>query len=164
MSESRKYLPFSKGCFVCGQDNPAGLRTRFFVEDDKVKARLYADDHHCGYETVIHGGIVAAALDECMAWAATCRMGYMTVTGELKVRYIKRSPSRTPLWVEAWVTRETKRLALTEAQLVDEEGIVYARAEGRFVPISREETLYVDDNLVYSGEEQRLFDRLRETA
>jgi uncharacterized protein (TIGR00369 family) len=164
VSDERKYLPCSDGCFVCGQENPAGLRTRFFIEGDKVKAPLYADTHHCGYETVIHGGVVAAALDECMAWAATWRMGYMTVTGELKVRYIKRSPSRTPLWVEAWVTKEGKRLAQTEARLVDEEGIEYARAEGRFVPISRDETLYVDDRLVYTGGEIRLFDGLRETV
>ena len=32
----RRYLPNSTGCFVCGEDNPAGLRTRFFVEDGIV--------------------------------------------------------------------------------------------------------------------------------
>ena len=38
------------------------------------------------------GGVVAAALDESMAWAAARAMGRMCVTGDLHVRYLSRVP------------------------------------------------------------------------
>lgn len=158
---NRKYLPNSKTCFVCGEDNVSGLQTRFYVEDDRVKMPLNAVEHHCGYENTVHGGVVAAALDECMGWAAARAIERMCVTAELTVRYIERVPVAPDLTVEAEVKRAHRRMVQTEARLVDSGGNVLARAEGRFLPLSSEETLAVDDALLYRGGEERVFDTLR---
>lgn len=166
MNEStseKTYLPNSKSCFVCGEDNASGLRTRFYVEDGAVKMPLTAVEHHCGYENTVHGGIVAAALDECMGWAAARAIQRMCVTAELTVRYIERVPVAPDLVVHAEVTRAHKRMVNAEARIVDSTGKVFARAEGRFLPLSSEETLRVDDALLYRGGEERVFDGLRET-
>lgn len=160
-TENRNYLPNSKTCFVCGEDNASGLRTRFYVEGDLVKMPLTAVEHHCGYENTVHGGIVAAALDECMGWAAARAIERMCVTAELTVRYIERVPVSPDLTVEAEVTRKHRRMVQTEARIVDGGGKVLARAEGRFLPLSPEETLEVDDALLYRGGEERVFDGLR---
>lgn len=157
----KAYLPRSEECFVCGKDNPAGLNTRFYVEDGMVKMRLRARGHHCGYEGVVHGGVVAAALDETMAWAATQAMERMCLTGELTVRYLKPTPAGRDLTVAAEATDSNRRMTRTRARLEDADGVVYARAEGRFLPMTVEDTLYVDDNLLYEGGEVRPFDRLR---
>ena len=45
----RVFLPNSKTCFVCGEENAAGLKTRFFVENGIVKTILKPEHHHCGY-------------------------------------------------------------------------------------------------------------------
>lgn len=161
MSNHKQYLPNSKSCFVCGEDNASGLRTRFYVENERVKMPLTAVDHHCGYENTVHGGIVAAALDECMGWAAARAITRMCVTAELTVRYVDRVPVARDLTVEAHVTRAHRRMVNTEARIVDESGKVYARAEGRFLPLSEDETLEVDDMLLYRGGEERVFDGLR---
>lgn len=160
---NRSYLPNSKTCFVCGEDNASGLRTRFYVEDGLVKMPLTAVEHHCGYENTVHGGVVAAALDECMGWAAARAIERMCVTAELTVRYIERVPVSPDLTVEAAVTRTHRRMVQTEARIVDGGGKVLARAEGRFLPLSPQETLEVDDALLYRGDEERVFDGLRES-
>lgn len=164
MSESateKQYLPNSKSCFVCGEENASGLKTRFYVEDDRVKMPLTVVDHHCGYENTVHGGIVAAALDECMGWAAARAIERMCVTAELTVRYIERVPVDRDLTVSAWVTRSHRRMVSAEALIESGDGTVFARASGRFLPLSEEETLAVDDALIYRGGEERVFDGLR---
>jgi uncharacterized protein (TIGR00369 family) len=157
----KKFLPNSTGCFVCGEDNHAGLQVRFFVEDGIVKMPFHVGKQHCGYPGVAHGGIIAAALDECMGWAAARAIQRMCVTGELTVRYIDRAPIETPLEVCAEAVRAHRRIVHTSAQLIDATGKVYARAEGRFLPLSVEESLKVDNVLLYRGGEERIFDALR---
>jgi len=154
-------LPISTHCFICGKDNPAGLKSKFFVKDDVVILPLSATQHHCGYPDKVHGGVIAAALDECMGWAAARSIKRMCLTGELKVRYLRPVPVKEGLAVHAETVSAHRRMAHTRAVLKDEEGTEYARAEGKFVPLSAEDTLFVDDHLVYEGHEERVFDSLR---
>src|SRR5579864_3726600 len=53
-------------CFVCGQRNPFGLHLVFRVEGDSVVADFQPREEHQGFPGVIHGGIVAAVLDEAL--------------------------------------------------------------------------------------------------
>jgi len=159
---TRKTLPLSPSCFVCGTNNPAGLQGRFYVEDDTVCMPLTIREHHCGYPDMAHGGIVASALDECMAWAATRALGLMCVTGKLSIRYLKPAPAKEVLQVRATVRKANKRIAYAEAVLVDGADVTYARSEGSFVPLTPEQTLEIDDHLIYSGNEERVFDHLRQ--
>lgn len=133
----RTYLPNSEGCFVCGHKNPAGLRTRFYVDDGMVKTPLTADTHHCGYENVVHGGITATVLDECMGWAAARAIGRMCLTAELTLRYLKPIPQDRSMTVCARVDRNNKLLAYVDGQIVDEAGEVFVRARGSFTPCPR---------------------------
>jgi len=160
--DQKRFLPNSKTCFVCGEDNASGLRTRFYVEGDDVKMPLTAVEHHCGYENTVHGGVVAAALDECMGWAAARAIQRMCVTAELTVRYIERVPVDRDLTVSARVLQSHRRMVSAEAEIADGAGAVFARANGRFLPLSEDETLQVDDALIYRGGEERVFDGLRD--
>ena len=160
-TDDKTYLPYSRHCFVCGEDNAAGLQTRFYVEDGVVKTPLTAQVHHCGYANVVHGGVVTAALDECMGWAAARAIQRMCVTAELTVRFLTPIPRDGAFTVCAEVTASHRRLVRVQGVIVDEDGKVYVRGEGAFVPLSAEDTLVVDDNLVYRGGEERVFDGLR---
>lgn len=160
-TERIAYLPNSSWCFVCGEENQAGLKTRFYVEDEKVKARLSPREHHCGYRNVVHGGVVAAILDECMGWAASRAIRRMCVTAELTIRYIHNLPGDEEMTVVTEVEKSNKRLVLTQGYIVDSAGKEYARAAGKFTPLTADETLAVDDELLYRGGEERLFDELR---
>ncbi|MBW7863238.1 MAG: PaaI family thioesterase [Candidatus Hydrogenedentes bacterium] len=155
-------LPVSKHCFICGEENGAGLQGRFYVEGDTVKIPVSAKEQHCGYPGVVHGGVVAALLDECMGWAAARAIGRMCVTGEMTVRYLKNVPPDPALTVEAEVTKAHRRMVHTTARIVGPDGTRYATAEGKFLPLSVEYTLAVDDGMVYKDGEERVFEALRQ--
>ena len=162
MTDNNKiYLPFSRYCFICGDENHAGLQTRFYVEDGKVKTKISPQDHHCGYKDVVHGGIVAAILDECMGWAAARPVERMCVTAELTVRYILAVPQDRELTVITEVEKANRRIVYTKGEILDDDGTQFATATGKFLPMSAEDTLEVDDVLVYEGGEERIFDALR---
>lgn len=165
MGESEKVmLPNSDWCFVCGEENEAGLQTRFYIEDGLVKARLKPRAHHCGFKGVIHGGIVASILDETMGWAAAVAINRMCLTGEMTVRYISKVPDDRELICITDVKKSNKRIVYTIGELLDDEGTKYASATAKFTPLTETETLEVDDMLIYRGGEVRLFDELRAQA
>lgn len=163
MSEgnNRQYLPNSTWCFVCGEDNHAGLQTRFFIEDDYVRTILKPQMYHCGYKNVVHGGIVAAILDETMGWAAARAIGLMCYTGELTIRYVKHVPADRDSIVSAEVVKAGRRMAIIKGTLHSEDGEVFAHAEAKFLPMSAEETAIVDGMLLYKGDEVRMFEHLK---
>ena len=55
----------SRTCFVCGVDNPFGLHMNFYsTGPGEVTASYIASKEYQSYPGVLHGGIVAAILDE----------------------------------------------------------------------------------------------------
>ena len=161
MCDKPVYLPNSRSCFVCGEENIAGLQLRFYVENNQVKTRFQPKPHHCGYHNVLHGGVVAALLDETIAWAANRALARMTVTGELKIRYRKPVPGDRTMFVIAEITKANRRIAYGKGVVLDQDGQEYASAEGSFLPLSVEETLVIDEHLLYRGGEERVFDSLK---
>ena len=57
--------PNSRMCFICGLENPVGLHLHIYeTETEIVESSYVAPPHFQGYPGVVHGGIVAAILDE----------------------------------------------------------------------------------------------------
>jgi acyl-coenzyme A thioesterase PaaI-like protein len=58
-------------CFVCGQDNPKGLKiqVRYLEAEMTAETELFLPREYQGWADVIHGGILATLLDEMMAHA-----------------------------------------------------------------------------------------------
>lgn len=144
IATEKEYLPHSSGCFLCGDENPCGVRLKFFVEDGEVRARITLPRHVNGYRNVAHGGVLAALLDESMGWAATVFGGSqrMYLTGELTVKYIAPVPVGEEIEVRSRLVRDAGRIAYGEGELVSG-GEVRVRARGKFLPMSRESTAEV---------------------
>jgi len=84
-------FPIYPGCPVCGDPavNRATLAVRWSWDTDqrRVIGRFTPGPDHAGYAGRLHGGILSALLDECMAWAcAVERHGYC-LTGNLQIRF-----------------------------------------------------------------------------
>jgi len=120
------------GCFACGQANPIGLRLRFAADGDGIRAEFTPGPHYQGYAGVVHGGIVAAALDDAMANLFHMR-GRETVTARLEVRYRREAPIGQRLIVTAAIVRERGRVFAAEALLALPDGTRLAEARGTFV-------------------------------
>jgi hypothetical protein len=118
-----KPQPNSDHCFVCGRLNPHGLHMSFFDNGvDEVYADYTVPVAYQGYPGLVHGGIVAAMLDEVVGRVAMIGDHHhfmMTVRLELKYRY--PVPVETPLHLVGRVERLRGRLgkAVGEVHLPD---------------------------------------------
>lgn len=58
----------SNYCFVCGKDNPKPLHLEFKnIGENTVITEFKLEKEYEGYPDIIHGGILAAILDDAMA-------------------------------------------------------------------------------------------------
>jgi acyl-coenzyme A thioesterase PaaI-like protein len=57
--------PNSSMCFLCGVNNPIGLKLAFYTDgEDRCIASFQPRPEHQGYPGQLHGGIVTTLLDE----------------------------------------------------------------------------------------------------
>jgi len=125
--------PSSRSCFICGRENPLGLKARW--ESDRaakeVRSHLVIPEHFNGYPGVVHGGIVTAILDEAMARSVLVEGGFddLLVTAKLEVTFRRPTPTDTPVTAVARLLRRAGNRALAEAELRLADGTVTARAE-----------------------------------
>lgn len=86
-------------CFACGTANPIGLRMEFYREDDSVMSEIEFNEHHSGWERVVHGGLITTVLDEIMGWTIMVFQRRFFVTRNLEVRFLRPVETGVPLVV-----------------------------------------------------------------
>lgn len=121
-------------CFGCGRTNPIGLQLDDFAAegDDAISATFTPRPEYSGFAGVLHGGIVATALDETLAWTAMLLADALVVTAKLELRYRNPAlPDHTLRTTGRIVERRGKRLVLA-GRLIDGDTLV-AEAEGLFL-------------------------------
>ena len=130
-----KRQPSSRSCFICGRDNPVGLKVRWdqYPEAGEIRGTVTIPEHFNGYPGVTHGGIVAALLDETAGRSILMDGGFedLMVTARMEVAYRRPTPTGVPLEVVGRVLRRTDARAETEAELRLPDGTVAARATVR---------------------------------
>jgi uncharacterized protein (TIGR00369 family) len=136
-----KYLPEFDGCFVCGRSNPVGFAVRFRVDGGEVVSDVLLGETRGGYTGIAHGGVLATLMDEAMSWACCVSRKRFCLAAELNVRFLKPTPVGCKLRVHARVSDGNSRVLRTESWISGEDGSIYARAWGRFVPMSLQESL-----------------------
>jgi len=94
-------------CFVCGRQNPLGLKLDFYEDGEasEVRAEFTVPEDYQGYPGVVHGGILAAILDEVSGRAVMLHDSdeNLMATLRLTVRYRRPTPIGTPLTAVGWV-------------------------------------------------------------
>lgn len=98
-------------CFICGKDNPIGLKAVFRTDPAQRRAEtcVCIGDQFQGWQGITHGGIISALLDEICAQACICS-GLQVVTSELKIRFREPIPSGSTVTVIGEVIGERRRL------------------------------------------------------
>src|SRR2546427_782337 len=125
-------------CFVCGQRNPNGLHLVFQLDQNTIVADFQPREEHQGFPGVIHGGIVAAVLDEALGRTSLLGNNQAgTMTGRLEMRYRRYVPYGPLLRVRASLDMERRRLfqASGVLTLADDESMVLAEAHGTFLSL-----------------------------
>ncbi len=125
--------PSSRHCFVCGVENPVGLHLDFFDDgENTVLAEVTVPEKYNGYPGVVHGGIVAAILDEVSGRALLARGHDVTnlfVTLKLEIRYRHPTPTNTPLTAVGNVVQWGRSRARVHGEVRLPDGTVTAETE-----------------------------------
>ncbi|HSF80598.1 MAG TPA: PaaI family thioesterase [Anaerolineales bacterium] len=132
--------PNSHACFVCGLANPIGLQIRFYSQGpDEVSAEYSVPENYQGYPGVVHGGIVAAMLDEICARALMAgnhpRFMY---TARLEARYRKNVPVGQPLRLVGRALKAKSHTASAHGAIYNADGELLAEAEALLVDLPAE--------------------------
>ena len=103
-------------CFACGQGNPIGLKLKFVWDGKVARADFTPNKFHQGWAEVVHGGIVGCLLDEAMSYA-TLFEGVNTLTAKMQTRFRRPVPIDEPLTITASLTKKTRKLTETKAEI-----------------------------------------------
>ena len=132
-----RYLKMQKNhCFVCGQDNPHGMRLKFILDEERqafvchfrLPSRYTGPPGHC------HGGIIASILDDAMGKVNKLRH-VIALTKEMNVEYLKPVPLHKPLRVEGREIKVRGRTHVNSAEILNDKNEVLARSRGIFIAI-----------------------------
>jgi len=100
----------SRSCFLCGTENDMSLKMTWYEDhnEQQVHATVIVPEHFNGYPRVVHGGIVAAILDETSGRAVMLKSGKdaLMVALKLEVTFRRPTPTDTPLTVIGWVIKQ----------------------------------------------------------
>lgn len=123
--------PNSLHCFICGIDNPIGLKLKIYRSDEgTIESTYTAPEHFQGYPGVLHGGIVAAILDEISGRAlmGDPSLPRFMFTGKLEVRYRKNVPIGIPLRIVGKAGKSKGKIAIGWAGIYNEADELLAEA------------------------------------
>jgi uncharacterized protein (TIGR00369 family) len=134
--DAYKQLPNtdSHTCFACSPANPSGLQMEFFTDEKTVFAWVTVPEHLCGWNKVVHGGVITTILDEVMSWSAMYFLKYITMTRTISVDFIKPVYVGNRLKAEGKVVEvEGRRKAVMEGSIHNADGTLCAGGSGDFV-------------------------------
>ena len=141
MVEKKIKQPNSRMCFICGVENPIGLRLKIYqTEPGMIETTYTAPEHFQGYPGVLHGGIVATILDEISGRAL---MGDPSAprfmfTGKLDVKYRRNVPIGQPLKIVGRAGKSKGKTAEGWAGIYDEQGTLLAEASTLLINVPQD--------------------------
>jgi acyl-coenzyme A thioesterase PaaI-like protein len=127
-------------CWGCG-DNPDGIHLPQPTEEgiERYEAAVTFGERHQAGPGIVHGGLVAAALDEACGLLATWHR-FPTVTARIFVRFRRPVVINQALGLAARVTDSRGRRIHVDAELRDAD-VVLAEARGAFLHVPLEHFL-----------------------
>lgn len=138
-SESYKQLPNNTDhrCFGCSPLNPSGLQMTFYTDETAVFSTVTVPEHLCGWNHLVHGGVLSTILDEIMSWAALYLLKRVPMTKSMTVDFLKPVYVGNALRVRGAILEKTgEREALVEGRLFNQADVCCARATGTFAVFS----------------------------
>jgi len=127
----------SRTCFLCGQQNPVGLKVSWYNDHSaqKVVATVVVPDRFNSYPGLVHGGIVAALLDETAGRALLLDGGddQLMVTLKIEVKYRQPTPTDQPLTLSGWVLQRAASRARVASEIRLADGTLTAEAQAVLV-------------------------------
>ncbi len=132
--------PNSDYCFICGRNNPRGLYMSFYDNGrNEVIAHYTVPDVYQSYPGIVHGGIVAAMLDEAVGRVALIAdHHHFMMSVKLEVKYRHPVPTETPLTIKGQIVKLRGRLGKAVGQIWLPDNTIAAEAEMTLADVPNE--------------------------
>ena len=134
-----KKLPNNRdhNCFGCSPTNASGLQMAFLADETSVTSHVIVPEHLCGWNSLVHGGVMSTILDEIMSWAAIHILKQIPMTKSISVDFMKPVYVGHPLKAQGRVLEKISlREALMEGKIFNAEDVCCAKAKGTFAVFS----------------------------
>jgi uncharacterized protein (TIGR00369 family) len=141
MQKNEKYIRLPNrgdhNCFGCSPVNTSGLQMTFYTNEAAVYSKVTVPEHLCGWNNLVHGGVLTTIMDEIMSWAAIYLLKRVTMTKSIRVDFLKPVYVGNPLKAEGTVLdNKGKHEALMEGRIYNTDAVCCAKATGTFAVFS----------------------------
>ena len=123
MTEKLRALLLQRGddtsseCFVCGRQNPQGMKIPFARDGENGSSAHYtARAEHAGWPGVLHGGVTFSLMDESLGWALF-HQGLRGVTARTETKFKRPILTGTPLLIRGWIVNRRRNLINAHAEV-----------------------------------------------
>jgi len=121
----------SFNCFVCGKDNPKGLKLDIKKDGNFAYAEFSLSNDYEGYPGIIHGGILASILDDVMANTKFLD-GFIVYTVELNIRYLKHCLVSEKLVAVGYPIEIKHNILFAKGEIKTPVGLVKVEGSGKY--------------------------------
>jgi uncharacterized protein (TIGR00369 family) len=87
----------------------------------------------CGFDGLVHGGIIATLLDEVGAWTIISTLGRFGITREISIRYLKPAPVNTEIIAEGRIISQDEKNAVLHTTIHSNDRALLAEGESKWV-------------------------------
>ena len=129
-------LEDDKWCFVCGKENPHGIKLDYKIEGRTFKAFFVPEKRFQGFTNIVHGGIVATLLDEAMVNLAF-KLGLDAVSANLNVNLRKPTIVGEKYYLFGEIVEEQEKKVKARAEMKKEDGTLVAEATGVLIKLRK---------------------------
>jgi acyl-coenzyme A thioesterase PaaI-like protein len=132
-------FPNSRGTFLVPTEDGERIRIAYFrtTAAGTLYARAWFGPRTLGPPGHVHGGAMAAVLDEAMG--AVCWMnGHSAVAAQISVSFVGMLPIGTETTVEAWIDKVDGRKVHLRSHMKNPPGQIVSEGQGLFVILKDE--------------------------
>jgi len=124
-------FPSPEGTFLAESNH---VRLAYFrrLDAPTLFAKAWFGSKTMGPPGHVHGGAMAATLDEAMG-AAAWMNGHRSVAANISISFVAMLPLETETIVEAWIERVEGRKVYLQSKLKNPSGLVVAEGSGLFI-------------------------------
>ena len=135
---------------ITGLGNPLSPPVVVESVEGGLAGTAWFDYQYEGPPTCVHGGVIAMVFDEILG-VANIAEGRPGMTGTLTIRYLKPTPLRTTLRLEARVTDQQGRKIFTRGT-IHHGDVLTAEAEGVFIQLVPERFMEMVSHMAIPAE------------
>ncbi|MCL2131319.1 MAG: PaaI family thioesterase [Lentimicrobiaceae bacterium] len=136
------FAEYDYSCFGCSPTNDIGLRLEFYENGDFVETSWSPTRQYEGYPRAIHGGILAALIDETAAWTMHIKARCAGVTSRMNIRYRKPVDStQKEIFTRGTITNFNRNLCYIHVEVLNEQGELCTEAEVVYFTFSKEKSV-----------------------